>query len=253
MVSVNMARLIDVILPPQMLLGGGLSEGQGGLDGELWSQIRFLDEPCCKACGYPFDFDTGSETLCGNCSARRPVYDCARAAFVYDENSRKLVLSFKHGGRTEGLKVFAAHMRRVGRKFWEEADVIIPVPLHRSRLIKRRYNQAGLLARALSKQTGNKFDPDILFRTRATPSQGQQTAKGRFRNVRGAFHVPEPARAKINGASVVLVDDVMTTGATLEACTRTLKKAGAAYINVVTLARTVKEQRGPNGEDYAQG
>lgn len=242
-----------MILPPQMLLGGGLSDGHGGIEGELWAQIRFLDEPCCDACGYPFDFDAGVETLCGNCAVRRPVYDHARAAFVYDDSSRKMVLSFKHGGRTEGLRIFATHMRRAGRNFWESADFIIPVPLHRTRLIKRRFNQAALLSRAVSKQTGVLFDPDILFRNRATPSQGHQTAKGRFRNVRGAFHVPEKAKVRLKGAHVVLIDDVMTTGATLEACARTLKRAGAAYINIVTLARTVKEQGGQIGEDYAQG
>lgn len=252
MAPILAARMLDIILPPQKLLEGGLSDGQGGIDGELWGQIRFLDNPCCDACGYPFEFDAGIDPLCGNCTIRHPAYDKARAAFVYDHVSRKLVLSFKHGGRTEGLDMFVTHMRRAGRQFWDDADMLIPVPLHPTRLIKRRYNQAALLARALSKQTGVPFNPDLLFRTRATPSQGEQTGKGRFRNVRGAFEVPRQVKHKIQNAHVVLIDDVMTTGATLESCARTLKRAGAAYINVVTLARTVRERTGPNGDDYAQ-
>ncbi|MGJ8562703.1 MAG: ComF family protein [Alphaproteobacteria bacterium] len=211
-------------------------------DGEAWSKITFLDEPCCECCGFPFEYDTGFESLCGDCSAHLPAYARARAAFVYDEASRHMVLSFKHGGRTEGLGIFAAHMRRAGRQFWDGADMLIPVPLHPSRLIKRRFNQSGLLARKLSRLVPARFEPDILFRIRATESQGAQSAKGRVRNVRGAFQVPDKQKPALEGKHVVLIDDVMTTGATLNACARTLKKAGASYIDVVTLARTVRQK-----------
>lgn len=229
-----------MVLPPQTLLTGDPT-GKG-VQGELWSKIQFLDEPCCYICGFPFEFDMGPDTLCGNCNVKPPPYNRARSAFIYDENSRALILRFKHGGRTEGLKMFATHMRRAGRTSWASADYLVPVPLHRNRLIKRRFNQSALLAKALSPQVGVRFDPDILFRSKITESQGTQTYKGRFKNVQGAFMVPEKAKARLAGKHIVLIDDVMTTGATLHSCARTLKRAGVAHIDVVTLARTVRHK-----------
>ncbi len=237
-ISKSLTGLIDLILPPQSLLTGDLLDGK--IEGDLWGNITFLDEPCCYACGLPFEYDVGSESLCGDCSTKHPAYNRARAAFIYDDNSRKLVLSFKHGGRTEGLYMFTQHMRRAGRSFWTDADYIIPVPLHSSRLIKRRFNQSALLAKSIAKHVGVEFAADILFRTRATESQGGKSPKGRARNVRGAFAVKE--QQQIKDKHIVLIDDVMTTGATLQSCARTLKRAGASHIDVVTLTRTVREQ-----------
>lgn len=237
-ISKSLTGLIDLILPPQSLLTGDLLDGK--IEGDLWGNITFLDEPCCYACGLPFEYDVGPESLCGDCSTKHPAYNRARAAFIYDDNSRKLVLSFKHGGRTEGLYMFIQHMRRAGRSFWTDADYIIPVPLHSSRLIKRRFNQSALLAKSIAKHVGVEFAADILFRTRATESQGGKSPKGRARNVRGAFAVK--AQQRIKDKHIVLIDDVMTTGATLQSCARTLKRAGASHIDVVTLARTIREQ-----------
>lgn len=244
-----LSSAIDVILPPQSIVTGEL---RGDRDGVHWSQVTFLDEPCCACCGLPFDFDVGKDSQCADCIARPPAFDHARAAFVYDDASRKMVLAFKHGGRTEGLLMFAAQMKRAGRHFWPKADYLIPVPLHSSRLIKRRFNQSALLARKLAAIVPPSFEPDMLFRKRATPSQGAQTYKGRFRNVQGAFFVPPKMKYQLKGRRVVLIDDVMTTGATLQSCARTLKRAGASHIDVVTLARTVRNRPGSNGDFYAQ-
>lgn len=244
-VSNFISSAVDVILPPQSPMAGGLLSDESGSG---WGEITFLDEPCCYCCGFPFEYDTGLESLCGDCSAHAPAFDRARAAFVYDEASRRAVLAFKHGGRTEGLSAFAAHMKRAGRNFWGFADMIVPVPLHASRLIKRRFNQSTLLARKLANLVPARFEPDVLIRHRATASQGEQSAKGRRRNVQGAFRVPENHVATLKNKHIVLVDDVMTTGATLNACARTLKRAGASYIDVVTLARTVRQQTGSYGE-----
>ena len=246
--------LIDTILPPQSLISGDISDM--GADGDLWSHIRFLDEPCCAVCGFPFDFDEGLEALCGRCAIRRPAYSSARAAFAYDDKSRGFILGFKHGGRTQGLAMFAAQMRRAGHRFWPEAPqdtsdrppiayqasvYLVPVPLHFTRRIRRRYNQSALLARRISQITGVVFDPDILMRSRATPSQGVSgTVSARYRNVRGAFRVRPKALSRVKGAHIILIDDVMTTGATLEACARSLKKVGAARVDALTLARVVK-------------
>ncbi len=226
--------VIDTLLPPQALLG---------LDADpiarrMWADVTFLDAPWCEACGFPFEYAVQGGALCARCSVKPPSYDRARAAMAYDEGSRALILSFKHGGRTVGLSSFAAQMRRAGRDLLTDADLLVPVPLHPSRLIKRRYNQATLLARALAKITPAQFAPDVLFRTRRTESQGRFNARARADNVRGAFAVRRPDHIK--GRKVILIDDVLTTGATLESCARTLKRAGAARVDGLCLARVAK-------------
>ena len=226
--------VIDTVLPPQELLGLEADP----IARRMWADVSFLDAPWCDACGFPFEYEVVGSSLCARCSVRRPAYDHARAPMAYDDGSRALILSFKHGGRTEGLASFAAQMRRAGRDFLPEADLLVPVPLHPTRLIKRRYNQATLLARALAKITPAKFAPDILFRTRRTDSQGGFNARARVENVRGAFAVKQADQ--IQGRRIVLIDDVFTTGATLEACARTLKRSGAAQVDGICLARVAK-------------
>ncbi|MGB0908618.1 MAG: ComF family protein, partial [Maricaulaceae bacterium] len=176
--------------------------------------------------------------LCGRCVVKRPAYDSARAAFQYDDVSRDFILSFKHGGRTEHIDMFARQMCRAGQVLLTEADILMPVPLHPKRLIKRRYNQSTLLARSMAQQAGLEVDCDTLYRRRATASQGGKTATGRRRNVQGAFALREGT--DLDGKHIVIIDDVMTTGATLEACAQTLKKGGARRVDALTLARVVK-------------
>ena len=235
-------KAIDIVLPPQTLFRPHRGERQSGA-AQSWADVRFLDEPCCTSCGFPFEFDTpdlkdGLASLCGRCAAKSPAYDHVRAAFAYDDASRSLVLRFKHGGETEGVPMFARQMQRAGRRLLSGADVFMPVPLHRRRLLKRRFNQSALLARAISKQTQLPLDTNSLFRKRHTPTQGGQTFTGRKRNVRGAFGIR--SQAELSGKHIVLIDDVMTTGATLESCARTLKRAGAKRVDAIVLARVVK-------------
>lgn len=243
-------NILDIILPPQSLLTGAPSHSRE-IESELWSALTFLDEPCCARCGFPFEFDlalsVGEPSLCGACMARPPIYDRARAAFAYDDISRQLVLDFKHGGRMSGLPVFAAHMARAGRHILDEADMIVPVPLHRFRLLKRRYNQSALLARALAQYVSSEpediatiFAPDILQRVKNTKSQGGKSARERYDNLRGAFAVRPAALAHISGKHIVIIDDVVTTGATLNGCAHVLKAAGAARVDALCLARVVK-------------
>lgn len=232
---------VDTVLPPQSLLA--LEDDP--ISKRLWQDVAFLDEPCCQICGYPFEYATALLSLCAACSAAKPAYTSTRAAMKYDDGSRALILSFKHGGRTEGLSMFAAQMRRAGRRALEKADFIVPVPLHRTRLIKRRYNQSALLGRAIAKISPPLFDPDILMRMRATSSQGGKSVAARRTNVQSAFAIRPKARAKIQGASLVLVDDVMTTGATLEACAKVLLASGAADVNGLCLARVVRPAKIP--------
>ena len=229
---------IDVILPPHILLTGQLAGDEEVV--KLWAELSFLDEPCCYHCGFPFEFDEGEAALCIRCSIKAPPYECARSGFIYDDKSRRLVLAFKHGGRSEGLGVFSQQMKRAGRRFLEQADYLVPVPLHFNRRVSRRYNQAALLARALAKITSPVFDPDILMRSQPTPSQGGLSAAARRKNVRSVFKIRENARTRIKGSNIIIIDDVMTTGATVESCARTLQRAGAGRVDVITLSRVVK-------------
>lgn len=238
-VGKKMARgILDIVLPPD----GTASHKTVSED---WASFVYLDEPCCDRCGFPFDYSRGTGEVCARCMVDPPIFDGARSALQYEEESSAPILSFKHGGRTRHLERFAQQMVRAGRTFWPKADVLVPVPLHFLRLRKRKFNQAALLARAMSEKTGLPCRADYLWRHKPTTSQGLQTAKGRFRNVQGAFSVPEDIKPEIKGKNIVIIDDVYTTGATLEACTRTLRRAGANKIYAVTLARVVRDQEIP--------
>lgn len=238
-----MSTMLDIIMPPY-------DPTQGG--DENWTNVNFLDDPCCACCGFPFDYAVGEGALCASCLIKRPPYDSARAAMIYDDASRPLILSFKHGGKTENLSRFAAQLSRVGREVLPQADYIVAVPLHATRRIYRRYNQSVLLARAVAKITRVRFDPNILHRQRATPSQGGKSAAGRRRNVSGAFRVRKTSKARLKGKHIIVIDDVMTTGATVEACVSILLRSGAKRVDVLCLARVIKENRPKQDKPYGQ-
>ncbi|NQV58291.1 MAG: ComF family protein [Alphaproteobacteria bacterium] len=231
--------ILDALLPPQCLCCGAMVDRQGNLCAPCWSGMRFLEAPCCHACGFPFPYDEGEDALCAACSRQRPDYDRARAVLAYDDHSRSLLLRLKHGDRLDGVPAFGQWLARAGAPFWADADLLLPVPLHRWRLLRRRYNQAALLSLALSRHCGVPSHPDLLQRRRATVSQGGQSRTGRARNVRGAFTVSDTDKVRLRGAHVVLIDDVFTTGATVSACARILKRSGAARVDVLTLARVL--------------
>lgn len=172
------------------------------------------------------------------------AFSRARAACLYDEHSRELILQMKHADRTDLCGLFARWLSRSARELVEEADAIAPVPLHRLRLLRRRYNQAAEIARPLAHLAGRGYLPDALIRRRATASQGGKVASGRRRNVQGAFVVPENRRALVAGKRILLIDDVLTTGATAEACARALKAAGAADVTLAVVAK-VKDAASP--------
>ena len=233
---------LDLLLPRQCLKCGAVVARDGALCAACWSEISFIAPPLCARCGYPFELEhgRGSDEVCGACLREPPAFDRARAVFRYDHLSRPLILGFKHGDKTHGAPAFGAWLARAAGPMAAEADLVAPVPLHRWRLFRRRYNQAALLAQAFAATADLPCLPDLLTRVRATPSQGRLSRAGRRRNVRGAFAVSSRHRATAEGRRVLLVDDVMTTGATVEAAARCLGRAGAAAVDVLTLARVVR-------------
>lgn len=230
--------LLDLLLPPLCLACRRPVAAQGGLCAECWGAIHFLTAPCCPRCGEPFAGELGEEVLCGACLAQPPAFDRARAVFRYDDASKGLVLSFKHADRPGLARFVAPWMARAAGPLLAEAELIVPVPLHRWRLLHRRYNQAALLAMALARRSGVPCMPDLLRRARRTPPQGTLSREARARNVKGAIRLGK-AVDSVREKRILLVDDVLTTGATLGECVRVLRSAGAARIDVVTLARVV--------------
>jgi len=234
--------LLDIVLPPRCLGCGGIVETQGRLCAACWRALTFLTPPQCRLCGYPLPHAAAEAPLCGGCTLEPPAFDRARAALRYDDGARGLILAFKHADRTDSAPAFGRWLARAGAELLADADLIAPVPLHRWRLLKRGYNQAAVLARALARETALPLLPDLLQRRRATRSQQGLSAQGRLANITPvAFRVHPWHGRRLTGCKVVLVDDVMTTGATVAACARVLRGGGAERIDVLTLARVVRD------------
>jgi ComF family protein len=237
------AGALDLILPPRALdeATHGAAVQSLGLGAAAWSRIRFIEAPFCQTCGAPFDFDPGLAAPCVACQARRAAVDHVRAACLYDEHSRDVILKLKHADRTDLAALFARWLARAAADILPDIDAVAPVPLHRWRLLGRRFNQAAEIARPLALAAGRAYWPDALTRPRRTASQAGKSGSGRRRNVAGAFEVAPRWRARVAGARILLIDDVLTTGATVEGCARALKTAGAARVDVAVVAR-VKER-----------
>lgn len=202
-----------------------------------WQALNFISDPFCDMCGLPLEIavEDQSGLLCGSCTAEPKNYCQARSAIKYDDASRQLILAFKHGDQTHLTLTFVPWLQRAGAEFLKHADMILPVPLHWMRLLKRRYNQSGILAEKLSRETGIHYQPDLLKRTRHTPVQGHLSSKDRYKNVRLAFSVKD--ESKVQNKKIVLIDDVYTTGATVQECADVLYAAGAERVDVLTVAR----------------
>jgi len=233
-------HLLDAVLPPRCLVSGVPVDRAGTVAPPVWSALTFLGPPWCLRCGLPFDYEVGEAVLCGACAGRTPPYDRARAVLAYDDASRPLLLAFKHGDRTDAAAALAGWLARTGGRLLADAEAIVPVPLHRRRLFRRRYNQAALLALALGRDVRAPVLADALIRSRNTASQGGLGRAARRRNLAGAVSLRPSRREAVAGRRVLLVDDVLTTGATAEACARALKRGGASAVDVLTLARVVR-------------
>ncbi len=230
--------LLDSLLPPQCLACNAVVAAPGSLCADCFGRVDFIAPPLCERCGTPFEGAVIDDLVCGACLKDPPAFSRARAAFVYAEDSRALVLKLKHGDRTDAAVHLARWLQRAGAELVASCDVMVPVPLHRWRLLMRTYNQAALLANALGRLAGKPVAPDALVRTRSTPSQGKLHRNERQRNVARAFAVKSPNA--IAGRRVLLIDDVLTSGATANACSRALLEAGAREVDVLVLARVAK-------------
>lgn len=242
--SIRMASwALDCLIPPRCLLCCEEVDVQGGVCASCWGSLRFLESPLCQQCGYPFDYalDSGDESpcalLCGSCMRHPPPCTSLRSLLAYDTASKGLLLPFKHGDGHDRAPAFAQWMQRL---MPEDPHVLVPVPLHWTRLFNRTYNQAALLTRYLSKITGFPTVPDLLVRFKKTPSQGHLTLTQRYQNVRGAFKIKKKYRTLVETSPLVLVDDVLTTGATLFECARILNAAKAPAVRLVTFARVLR-------------
>lgn len=240
----TLGKGLDWLLPPLCPATGQEVDAHGTVAPEYWASLRFIGKPRCEQCSLPFPNDVGGADgalICGACLENPPRFRRGRAALLYDDASRKLVLRFKHGDQLQAIRTLVPWMMAAGGDVLAEADVIVPVPLNRWRLLKRRYNQSALLAQGLARASGRAASVDALLRVRRTPPQAYLTKAEREKNVKGAFAVNPKRMGHILGKNVLLLDDVLTTGATLNACATALLAAGAANVDVLTVARVPKD------------
>lgn len=243
--AIKAGRATGAVLFPDACLACGRHVARHGtLCARCWPDIAFIEQPLCDVSGAPFAHDFGSRMVSADVIANPPIYDSARAACVHAGAAKQLVTRLKYGDRTDLAPWMARFMARAGAELIAEADVIIPVPLHRGRLWRRRFNQAAELARALSVTSDLPMAAGALRRRRRTRPQVGLTANQRQVNVRGVFKVPQGEEIAVAGRRVLLVDDVLTTGATVEAAAKALKKAGATSVMVLTFSRVVAGRSG---------
>jgi ComF family protein len=238
--AASLAPVIDLIFPPRCpLCGEGLS-AQGGLCVSCWNELAIPGEPACTLCSRPFGEGVAHGAICAPCMADPPKHDGIAAATLYNDTSRRLVLAFKHGRRI-GLAPMMARLIAAKLAFVDESWLIVPVPLHRWRLWARGYNQAGLLVQEIARLRGARLGLDLLRRNKATPVLGRLGRKARAKALAGAITVNPKRHGMLRGAKVLLIDDVLTSGATSSACVSVLKRAGADKVAIACFARVLDE------------
>ncbi|KRB63028.1 amidophosphoribosyltransferase [Rhizobium sp. Root708] len=236
-----LAFVADLVYPPSCAVCGVETGGHRGVCPKCWSAIRFIERPYCEILGIPFSHDLGPGIVSAAAIANPPPFDRLRSAAFHDDAVRRLVHALKYRDRTDLAPMMAGWMRRAGGEAIAQCDAILPVPLHRTRVLSRKFNQAAELARHLAAQSDRPLLPGTLLRTRRTRQQVGLGAKAREDNVRGAFALTRGREGDVFGKRLVLVDDVYTTGATVAAAAKVLRKEGAADITVLTFARALAE------------
>jgi len=236
-------QLADVVLPPLCVSCGTPLADHGRLCPSCWAQVDFIRPPLCERLGIPLPFDAGPGSISAAAAANPPNYDRARAVAHYDRVMRRLIHDFKYRDRQNAQALFVGWLTEIARPLVTERTILLPVPLSRMRLFSRRFNQAAILTSGVARELKCRHCPDALQRVKRTRTQVGLSPSERQRNVQGAFSVPARRQHHVNGQDVILVDDVITSGATIEACTRALKRAGAIRVDVIALARVVHPVR----------
>jgi ComF family protein len=233
------SALLDLVYPPTCLDCGAPIASHAALCPHCFAGLRPITRPWCPVLGLPFEVSLGPDARSAEAIADPPPFDRARSAVRYNEVARAIVSRLKYGDRPELAEFCARLMHPAGMEFWAEGPVLVPVPLYRWRQFERRYNQSTELARALARLTGLSIDTGLVMRRRRTRQQVGLSVDARHRNVAGAFAAHPEVLRRLKGRGVVLVDDVITTGSTVGAITRELKRAGVVKIDVISFARVV--------------
>jgi ComF family protein len=232
------ARLVQFIFPILCpICSREISDS--GICSSCWGELQLISTNACQQCGVPFAYQPLIDR-CGNCLHSPPDFDTTAAAMVYGETSKQLILALKYGDRQDIAPVLAAMMLPKTLPLITSADLVMPLPLHPTRFFKRRFNQSAELCRHMLKATPNqldKFSTKSLIRVKKTPSQGRKTRRQRIDMMRGAFRVPKTEKANVDGRHILLIDDVLTTGASLSSAAKALKQAGAKTVSVSVAAR----------------
>jgi len=237
-------RSLDVALPPLCPSCRDLVT-DSGLCPACWSKLAFIAPPYCPRLGIPFAYDPGPGILSMQAIAHPPAYQRARAAVRYDDVARALVHAFKYGDRMDLAPMIGRWMARAGHELLGDADALVPVPLHWRRLWTRRFSQSAALAEQISRESGIAVAHAALKRVKATAQQVGLSRKDRATNVQGAFRVAPAAKPEVAGRRLIVIDDVLTSGATADACARALLRAGAAQVDVLVFARVVDAMKTP--------
>lgn len=234
-------HVMNLLFPPTCPGCGVFVAQNGTICPSCWAKLYFITKPYCPVMGTPFSYDFGEGFLSGEALASPPPFKRARSAVAHFGLARSLVTRLKYGDRTDLAPTMAEWMTFAGKELLENADMIVPVPLHFRRFLKRTYNQATELSRHIAKISGKPMQPSVIKRVRYTRQQVGLHAKERQRNVRNAFHVPETEKQKVTNKHILLVDDVFTTGATVCSATKALLKAGACEVDILTFSRVLPQ------------
>ncbi len=237
-----LSKSADIFLPPVCLTCRTPVQSHGALCATCWADVTFLTPPLCPRLGIPLPPGATEDMVSVPALAAPPLFDRARAVAVYGGTMRQLIHDFKYRDSHAGRRLFREWLAQAGAEFLAEAELLVPVPLYPLRLLSRRFNQAAVLAQDLSRVSGVPWSPAVLYRRKRTRAQVGLSHRQRQRNVAGAFAVAPKAAARLKGCHVLLVDDVITTGATANACAQALKRAGARQVDVLALARVIDPQ-----------